>query len=870
MSISLRLALAFTVALIAPPLAAQHSLRTGGQYDPAIPTPQSVLGYEVGDRFTAHHMLMRYIDRLAAASRRVHVDTVARSFEGREVMMVVITSEANQQRREQIRADAVALSDPVGAAASQASAIAGRLPVVVWLGHTVHGNEASGAESAIALMYQLAAGTDAETRMILDSAIVLIDPLQNPDGHERHVHDVQRATGAFGVQPTPGGLVHSGSWPGPRTSHYYFDLNRDWFTLSHPETRGRIESMLRWRPHVAVDLHEMGSSSSYFFPPPMAPVNKNMHSTITKWWEIFGEANAAAFDANGWSYFRREGYDAFYAGFGDSWPSFNGAIGMTYEQASSAGGAIRRSDGSILTLRQAATHHYAASWATLMTSARRARERVRDYLAFRQSAITDGQRGPMRSIVIESDGQGRADSLASLLQRNGITVQRLRSAVDARDAAEYGMPARPARFAQGSYVVDLAQPQGRLAKALLEPDATLDSTFIAEELESRRTDQGDRFYDLTGWSMPLAYRVRASWTGTPLGGLEPVSFTGTAAPTIPNAGYGYAFEPGSEASIAMLSRLLADSVRTWFAPRSFRSGNATFTGGAFIVRVAANGQGVHDQVRRAAASTGARVIPLSSASVSEGADLGSNSVFPIRVPRVALLGGDPISGQSFGYIWYAMDHRLQLPAATIPVSGVTGAALDNFNVLIVPSVSAGALNTALGEGGRSRLAAWVRGGGVVIAVDNAMSWLATETTGLARIRARRDTTARGDSAMGAPLPTNVPGAIVRVVGDTLSPLMAGVRERVFPALLFSDRIYAVPRDFRAGEAVIRYESAERLRLSGYLWPEVPARIAGTPYVWTESVGRGRIIGFAGDPTFRDMFRGLLPIFANAVLLGGSY
>ena len=861
--------LLLTLAVLAPGLGAQHSLRAGGQYDAAVPTPQSVLGYEVGDRFTPHHMMMRYVERVAAASRRVHVDTVARSFEGREMLVLAITSEANQQRLEQIRADAVTLSDPIGAAAGRAATIAAQLPVIVWLGHSVHGNEASGAESALALIYQLAAGQDAETRMILDSAVVLIDPLQNPDGHERHVHDVQRALGVFGPPPTPGALIHSGSWPGPRTSHYYFDLNRDWFTMSHPETRGRIASMLRWRPHVAVDLHEMGSSSSYFFPPPMAPVNKNVHPTITKWFDIFGDANAAAFDANGWSYFRREGYDLFYAGFGDSWPSFNGAIGMTYEQASSGGGAIRRSDGTVLTLREAASHHYTASWATLTASARRARERVRDYLAFRTSAITDGERSTMRNVIIEQDGQGRGDSLAALLQRNGVTVQRLRGPAEVRDAAEFGAGSGTARVPVGSYVVDLAQPQGRLARALLEPDAVLDSTFIQEELESRRTDQGDRFYDLTAWSMPYAFRVRTWSTRGPVGQTEPATFARAAVPELAQATYGYAFEPGSEASTAMLGQLFRDSLRVSFAPRSFRSGETRFPSGAFVVRVAPNGERVHAAVRRAVAATGTRVVPLGSAAVAEGADLGSNSVFPLRVPKVALLGGDPISGQSFGYAWYAFDHRLKYPVTSIGVSGITGAALDEFNVLVVPSVSAGALNGALGESGRQRLAAWVRSGGVVIALDNAMSWLATEATGLARIRARRDTAARNDT-LGAPLPTNVPGALVRVVGDTLSPLMAGIRERVFPALLFSDRIYTTPRDFTYGEVVLRYEAQPRLRLAGYIWPEVPARIAGTPYLWTERVGRGRVIGFAGDPTFRDMFRGLMPLFANAVFLGGSY
>jgi hypothetical protein len=850
------------------PLGAQHPLRAaGGSYDPAVPTPRSVLGYDVGDRFTPHHLLMRYIDRLAATSRRVKVDTVGHTFEGRELVMVIIASEANHQRLEQVRGDAVALAE-AAAPPAQLTAIARRLPAIVWLGHTVHGNEASGTESAIALMYQLAAGRDSETQTILDSTIVLIDPLENPDGHERHVHDVQRATGAFGVSPVPSSLVHQGSWPGPRTSHYYFDLNRDWFAQSHPETRGRIASMLRWRPHVAVDLHEMGSSSSYFFPPPMLPVNKNVHATIIKWWDIYGDANAAAFDTHGWSYFRREGYDLFYAGFGDSWPSFNGAIGMTYEQASSGGGAMRLPDGTVLTLREAASHHYAASWATLLATARRASERVRDYLTFRQSAIADGERLPLRTIVLQPDGQGRADSLAALLQRNGITVQRQRVAAELRDAVEFGSAPATVRVAAGAYVIDLAQPQGRLAKALLEPDAQLDSSFIAEELENRRTAQGDRFYDLTAWSLPYLFRVRALSSRAPPGPLDAATLARIVAPPPATATYGYAIEPGSEASIALVSRLLADSVRMWFAPKAFRAGETRFAGGAFIVRVGPNGSGIHETIRQAVAATGARVVPLASAAVAEGADLGSNSVFPVRIPRVALLGGDPISGQSFGYTWYAFDHRLQYPVTTIAASAVAGPALDEFNVLVVPSVSAGALNGELGETGRQRLNAWVRDGGVVIALDNAMSWLATEATGLARIRLRRDTTARGDSV--APLPTDVPGAIVRVVGDSLSPLLAGISDRVFPALVFSDRIYSAPRDLRPGEAVIRYETVARLRLSGYIWPEVPARIAGSPYLWTERVGRGRVIGFAGDPNFRDMFRGLMPLFANAVFLGGSF
>lgn len=857
----------------ARPLAAQHPYATGTAFDPAVPTPRSVLGHDIGERFTPHHLLMRYVERVAAASRRVRVDTVGRSFEGREVLMITVTSEANQGRLEQIRADGARLADPRGVSPADLQQATGRMPVVAWLGYTVHGGEASGVEASLALLYQLAAGRDADTQLILDSVITLIDPVQNPDGHERHVQDIIRARGALGVPVTPGAMIHQGSWPGPRTSHYYFDLNRDWFALSHPETRGRVAAMLRWWPHVAVDLHEMGSSSTYFFPPPMDPINKNVHSTIYKWWDIYAAANAAAFARRGWSFFRRENYDEFYPGYGESWPILLGSVGMTYEEASSSGGAIRRNDGTVLTLHDAAWHHYTAAWATLTTSASRARERVRDFASFRQSAITEGERGPLRTVVFERDPQGRGDSLARRLLDNGIAVQQLRAAVDARDATPYGGPA-PAtgasvRLAAGWYVVDLAQPQGRLARALLEPDAQLDSSFIKDELERRRTAQSNRFYDVTAWAMPYLFRVKAWWTRSPVGPVDPAVPAGSAAPTVAAAVYGYAFEPGSEASIRLLAGLLADSVRVWYAPKSFRIGEARFPHGGFVVRTAMNDADMPEIVRRKAAATGARVAALPSALADEGTDLGSNSVFPLRPPRVALAGGAPINGNSFGFSWYAFDQRLGYPVTTVNIQNLDAATLDDIDVLVVPSASATELERVLGDPGRERIQAWVRNGGRLVTLDAATSWLATERLGLSRLRLRRDTT-RADSTGGAPLPAGVPGAIVRVTADTLSPLLAGIFQTEFTVLSNSDRVYTVPKDLRAGEAVVRYADKAQVRVAGYLWPEMPERLALSPYVWTERQGRGRVIGFAGDPNFRDLWRGLLPLFANAVLLGSSF
>lgn len=855
------------VLALASPLAAQHAFSNGGAYDNAVPTPQSVLGYEIGERFTPHHLIMRYLERLAASSPRIVIDTLGHTFEGREVMMAIVTSEANHARLEQIRADNERLAMLRGTPA-ELDAIAARAPAIAWLGFSVHGDEASGVEASLALLYQLAAGTDADTRRVLDETVVLIDPVQNPDGHERHVQDVMRMRTAFGVPTSPDARAHSANWPGPRTSHYYFDMNRDWVVQSHPETRARVDAMLRWWPHVAVDLHEMGTNSTYFFPPPMAPVNKNVHASIIQWWDIYAAANSAAFDAHGWPYFRREGYDEFYPGYGSSWPIYSGAVGMTYEQASSEGGAIRRDDGTIHTLRDATWGHYTTAWATVDATARNARQRVRDYLAYRRSAVADAQRSAARAVIIERDDQGRADSLARRLVDNGIAVGVARN-VDLRGATPFpgNAPNGPSRLAS-AYVVDYAQPQGGLARVILEPDAELDSTFIAEELERRRTGRSDRFYDATAWSLPYTYRVRA-WTSRTSVTAASADTTFRANAAVPDsARYGYAIPAGTEAGYRMLAALLRDSVRVWYQPGAFRAGEMRVGRGSFVARTFGNGPRLHALVRQHAAATGAQVIALSGAGVDEGFDLGSNLVFPLKTPRVAIIAGPGVSGQSAGYAWYAFDQRLHYPVTLLDPTAVSGARLEEFNVIVLPSAQGGFFERMLGDGGRDRLVSWVRAGGTLITLEAASAWVTTERVGLSRLRVRRDSV-RADSTAGAPLPSGVPGAIVRVVADTLSPLVAGVAEREFPAYVFSDRIFTFPRDVAAGETVLRYAPEARLRIAGYLWPEVPARLADSPFLWTESAGRGRLISFAVDPNFRDMWRGLLPLFANAVFIGPS-
>ena len=868
---SLRLAALALCA--APSLAiAQHRYAApGASFDPAVPTPRASLGYEVGDQFTPHHRIMRYIEQLAATSKRLRVDTLGMTAEGREIVMVTLTSERNMARLAEIKADAKRLADPRGAGDADLRAIVARQPSIVWLGYSIHGNEASGVEAGLAMLYQLAAGRDAETMAILDSTVVLIDPAQNPDGHERHVQDVLRSRGAFGADPTPGALIHQGNWPGGRTSHYYFDLNRDWFIQSHPESRARAGALLDWWPQVAVDLHEMGSNSTYFFAPPMEPYNKNVPPNTFKWWDIFAGGIGRRFDRDGWAYFRREGYDEFYPGYGVSWPILLGAIGATFEQASSAGGAIRRDDGTVLTLAEAAQHHYAAAWSMTLTAAQRRRELLGDYVASRQQNVSDLARSPMRAVLLARDAQGRADSLVWRLMDNGIEVQQLTRAAAIPGATAYGARSAATVNAEaGWYVVDLAQPQGRLAKALLEPDAQLDSAFIREELEARRTGQSSRFYDITGWSLPYAYRVRAFTAGAVPAGTQRVTPLRPATPmVVPTAQHGWAFAAGSEAAYRLLAALFRDGVRVWYAPKAFRVGAADFPNGAFIVRVAGNGSDVHETLNRRVRETGVAVSPLASALVDAGTDLGSNSVFPVRAPKVALVGGSSVNGNSFGFSWFTFDQRLAYPVTAVNASFLASSGLEEFDVVVIPSVQGGAFEAQLGDAGKERLQRWVRDGGVLVTLQGATAWLASERSGLSRFRVRPDT-GRGPGGEGAPLPVNIPGAIARTQADPLSPLMAGVLDRELAVLVSGGTVLQAPRDLRPGERVLRFADEADLRLAGYFWPEGAARLAGSPYLFTERVGQGRVIAFRDDPNFRDLWRGLLPVFANAVFLGGAF
>src|SRR5918998_3332325 len=506
-------------------LAPRFDFYARGPYREAVPRPQVLTKFDVGDFHTNYATMERWLERVAqSAQDRVRVYDIGETNERRMQHIVAVTAPENLRRIDEIRANIRKLSDPRATAAEEARRITANTPIVVWLAYTIHGNESASFEAMMQVLYQLAASEEPATLEVLRNTVVLINVCENPDGHERFVTWYNSvATG----NPDPLAAEHREPWSVyGRLNRYRFDLNRDNMIATQVETRNMQRAYLDWNPQVAVDHH--GQPAQFFFPPAALPVNPNLPPEQTeRWLTAFGRANAAQFDQRRWDFYVRDIFDLFYPGYWDSWPSLNGATGMTYETDSGGWKGLRwkRDDETIVTMRSAIAKHFVASLTTMATAASNREARVRDYYDFKKTAIAEGRTGRVRRFVIlPGRDPGVAAELVENLLRAGIEVRQTTAPFRSARAHDYSgkdSPAHSREFPTGAYVVDLAQPQKRIAKALLEPHTAQDAAFVSEQLarfrrNERRGANAPKeeygFYDVTAWSLPLAFGLEAYWT----------------------------------------------------------------------------------------------------------------------------------------------------------------------------------------------------------------------------------------------------------------------------------------------------------------------------------------------------------------------
>jgi hypothetical protein len=861
---------------------APQGLAPNTTYDPAIPTLEAVIGHRPGDAITTPDEIGRYLDALAkAAPDRTRLVKYATSWEGRPLHYLIVGSKERIARLDDIKRGMQVLAS----GAPEADRLIAELPVIVWLLHGVHGNEISSSDAALGEAYHLlAARGNADADLTLREALVIIDPMQNPDGRQRFV--TQNLLGrSIEPDPNPQSAEHDEPWPGGRVNHYLFDMNRDYFALSQRETQGRARVMLEWYPQVVVDLHEMGGNSSYYFAPPADPFNPLMTESQRKSLELFGRANAAEFDKRGFAYFTREVYDAFYPGYGDSWPAFHGAVAMTYEQASARGLAFNRDDGTTLTYKDGVTHHFTAAITTAATAARHRDRLLRDYLEFRRGATALAQKGTREYLLAPGKDPSRTARLARLLAAQGIQVKR----------AEEGFQAGTQQMPAGTFIVPLAQPAGRLARNLLDPDIKMDDAFLKEQDRRRKARLPDQIYDVTAWSLPLLFDVdvvasdRASGvkTSNVRGEAEPA----VAIPPAPAGTIGFLMPWGSGAA-ATATDALRQGVRIQTADDVFTHGGRKYAIGTAFVRLADNPEGTAAKLQQIAQRHGAELVPIAQTWTDEGISLGSGRTARLKSPRVLLAWDAPVSTLSAGFARYVLEQRYGQRVTAMRTATLQNYDMKDYDVLVLPS---GAYNFT--DDGLRRLKDWIRNGGTLITLAEASRWAARDRVGLISTDTLlRDGSPERDAPEGpAPAappaaavkpdltkpfdfekaiqpererPENLAGAMLRVTLYPYHWLTAGLDGDI-QTVYEGARVFA-PLKLDAGVNVGSYAPADRLVAAGLVWKEAQPLLAERAYLMHQPLGRGHVIAFAEDPNYRAYSEATQLLFINAVLLAAAH
>ena len=876
------LVLAVCAALAGFGLAVAQTSPFQTRYDPDIPDAEATFGYAFGAEITPPEAAVDYLYTLAeAAPERIRVFEYARSWEGRPLVYAVIARPEIMARLDEVQADLQQLANPVGLSAEAVNGIIADLPAVVWLSYGVHGDEISSTDAGIRTAYHLlAAQDDPVVDTILANTIVVIDPTQNPDGRNRFV---QSFTAARGLEPSEDRFTaeHDQPWPGGRYNHYLFDLNRDWFARTQPETRGRVAAILDWRPVVVVDAHEMGGDSYYFFAPSAEPFNPNIQNSQRSAQDLIGRNNGRWFDRFGYDFYTREVFDAFYPGYGDMWPTMQGAVAMTYEQASSRGLVWRRRDGSLLTYGEGVEQHFVASVSTAQAVAENRERFLRDFVSFRRTAAAGGE-GENQAVLLDlASNRWGAERLARNLAAQDITVTRLAP----------GTSACGARFADGAFLVRYDQPSGRLARTLLDPTTDLPADFMVEQERRRAAGLDHELYDVTAWSLPLMSDVDATYcrrapavTGSVVNEEMPIA----RITSDHSAEWGYAIPWSDAGQAALVAALAREGVPMRTTNLEFRIGDRRFPRGSVVVPRHSAPAELDSLITRLAAEIGAHYEGMATSWVDEGPNPGSDNFHTLRAPNVAMLWDEGVSPLSAGPTRLVLERRYGIPVAVIRTGTVSRADLDRYDVLILPEQWG--LGEALGSSGRTAIQTFARNGGVVVGLGSATRWLADSETGM--IPAQRERAANsprdGGGASGSvidgsvlanpaemqaaeaeagAMPDSSPGALVNIVANPNAWMSAGYDDGA-AALVTGSDIYA-PVAMDDADTAIRFAARDQLVAGGYLWEEYADQLAFKPFVLSQSYGSGQVVAFTQSPTTRAYLDGLDLLLLNAVILGPS-
>lgn len=836
-----------------------------------VKTFEEVVGHEIGDRITLSHQILDYLNYLEEASDRITLQEIGTTYDHKLQVAAIVTSPENHSRLDEIRDHAQRLNDPRITGRSEADQIIENQPAVLYLGGSIHGFELSGTEGLLKTLEYYTTNNDPETLEHLQNTLIIMDPVINSDGRDAFAQFNHQHRGKDVTPDLADWANDFTGWDGRkyRTSHYYFDLNRDWFAHTHPESRNRAAVVRKWRPQAGVDAHEMGSEREFYFDPPTDPKSPYFPEYTSKWMEEYGKAHADAFDGENIEYTTNEIYNFFYPAYFTSFLTYQGAVGMLYEQGSSRGFALELSDGTVRTLADAAFNQHTAFKAMIGLSSDNREALLTDYYQSHADAIEQGSSGTLRYLLKQEGDPHLAAYVVNLLQRSGVEVDRLTSEASLRNVSDReGNSVGTQSFETGTYVIEASQPRMALIRKLLEPHIQIPEDFL--ELARSRVDRGEnpRFYDITAWSLPLLYNLQGFST-TDNGSIdteaieEPVSNPGRMTDEI--AEYAYLINGNQASALSTVHPLRDKGVRLNVIYKPTQIDGQTYSSGTIVVRTDGKSEYVHEAVRELAEKHDLKVDAVNSGLADNGfPPLGSIEGNRIDKPTIALLGNYPNDAYSFGWAWHTLDRVYDIPHTIINVTNIASTPIERFDVLIIPEVmNSSEMDRYLGDAGIERLQRWVRDGGTLVTIGSATDY-AIHNLELGSLTSWYDAEENENAQR-----VTVPGAFMKTEMDPENWITSGYDYDV-PVLINSNRLYSAPDGPPSSQKRTPIKiAADDAHIAGHLWEENAERLPESVFLYEERIGNGRIISFTEDVNFRGYWRGVNRLFLNAVILGPS-
>jgi hypothetical protein len=833
---------------------------------------EEIVGHKSGDRITQSHQILDYLNYLEEASDRVTLLEIGTTFDHRLQVAAIITHPENHARLDEIRSNAQQLADPRQTTQARADQIIASQPAVLYLAGSIHGFELSGTEGVLRMIEHYTTANDPQTLEELRNTVIIADPVINSDGRDTFAQFNHQHEGRV-TNPDPAHWSNDfTSWESLkfRTGHYYFDLNRDWFAHTHNVTRNRAAVLQMWKPQAGVDAHEMGSEREFYLDPPADPVSPIFPDYTTKWFEEYGKAHAEAFDRENIEYTTREIFNFFYPAYFTSYMTYQGAVGMLYEQGSSRGFAWEMSDGTVRTLEQAAFQQFTALRAMIGLSSERRADILADYYRSHAEAIEMGRQGTVRYLIRQEGDPAMVSYVVNLLQRSGIEVDRLQSEITLRNVKDReGLDAGSQSFSAGTYVIEASQPRMAFIRSLLEPHIPIPEEFLAEARERINRAENPRFYDITTWSLPLMYNLQGFSTTdsrniTAERVTEPVGNPGGMTSEI--AEYAYLINGNQSNLLSAIIPLREKGIRLHIIYKPTRINGTSYSSGTLVVRTGGQSEEVHEAVKELSEKYDLKVDAVNSGMADPGfPPLGTIEGNRVKKPEIALLGNYPVQGYSFGWAWHTLDRVYEIPHTIINGRSIASTPMERFDVLIIPEAgNSGELEKTLGENGIARIQQWVRDGGTLITLGSATDFARTNLE-LGDLVSWYDEEENKEVQR-----ISVPGAFVRAELDRNEWLVSGY-DYELPLLINSSRLYLAPGGppSTSQRTPVKVADGENPRVSGHMWEENQERLPGSVFLYEQRIGSGRIISFAEDVNFRGYWRGANRLFLNAVILGPS-